>query len=171
MTPENLKDLYIHQLRDLYSAEEQLIDALPKMAEKASNPELQRGFETHLNETKRQKERLEQIFTLLDEKPGGETCQAMKGLIKEAKDLMSDAHNLIKSDSPSEVLDAGLIAQAQRVEHYEISAYGTAAAYAKTLGRTEDHRLLTETLREEKATDDKLNTLALQTINPQAASA
>lgn len=168
MTPKNLRDLYLHELRDLYSAESQLIEALPTMAKKASNAQLQDAFETHLAETRRQKERLEQIFQALDESPGGETCKAMKGLIKEAKDLISDASNFFGSDAPPEVLDAGLIAQAQRVEHYEIAAYGTVTTYAETLGRSEDHRLLSETLEEEKKTDGLLNRLAKDRINPAA---
>ena len=142
MTPKNLQDLYVHQLRDLYSAESQFVEALPTMAEEATSPELERAFGTHLEETRRQKERLEQIFDRLEASPGGQTCQAMKGLIKEAKDLISDASSFFGSDAPAAVLDAGLIAQAQRVEHYEISAYGTVATYAETLGRREDHRLL-----------------------------
>lgn len=171
MTPQNLQDLYIHQLRDLYSAETQLIDALPKMAEKASSPDLQQAFRTHLAETKQQKERLEKIFESMDEKPSGQTCQGMKGLIKEANELISEASSLFGSDSPSEVLDAGLITAAQRVEHYEIAGYGTVATYAGMLGRQKDHDLLGQTLEEEKKTDQLLTRLAEQGINIEAASA
>ena len=169
MTPDNLKDLYILQLRDLYSAEKQLIDALPKMIKKTRNRELEQAFETHLTETRRQKERLEQIFESLDVSPSGETCKAMKGLIKEAEDMISDSKSWFGHDAPPQVLDAGLIAQAQRVEHYEISGYGTVATYAETLGRMDDHRLLTETLEEEKKTDGMLNRIAKEVVNPAAA--
>ncbi len=171
MTPRNLEDLYVHQLRDLYSAESDLINALPRMAEKATNPTLQRAFEEHLEQTKRHKERLEQIFERRDESPKGESCKAMKGLIAEAEGFISDAKKLFGSDSPSAVLDAGLIAQAQRVEHYEISAYGTVATYAETLGRLDDHKLLSATLQEEKNTDQELNHLAKEMINPAAVTA
>jgi ferritin-like metal-binding protein YciE len=171
MTPKNLHELYVYQLRDLYSAEKEIIAALPKMVKKASNPALQNAFETHLEQSKRQKERLEQIFDALDESPKGKTCKAIQGLIAEAEDFISDAKKLFGSDSPSEVLDAGLIAQAQRVEHYEISAYGTAASYAEILGRLDDNRLLSATLGEEKETDAKLNTLAKSMVNPAAVGA
>lgn len=169
MTPKNLEDLYVQQLRDLYSAESQLVDALPTMAEKATSPELKQAFQRHLDQTRRHKERLDELFDKLDVSPGGHTCQAMKGLIREAKDLISDASSLFSGDAPSEVLDAGLIAQAQRVEHYEISGYGTVATYAETLGRTADHDLLGQTLAEEKETDEKLNQIAEGLVNPAAA--
>ena len=171
MTPKNLQDLYVHELRDLYSAESQLVDALPTMAEKASSPELQQAFRTHLEETKRQKERLERIFERMDERPSGQTCQGMKGLVKEAKDLISDADSFFGSDAPPEVLDAGLITAAQRVEHYEIAGYGAVATYAEMLGRQEDHDLLGQTLEEEKTTDEKLKRLAKESINLEAARA
>lgn len=171
MTPKNLHELYVYQLRDLYSAEKEIIDALPKMAKKASNPQLKRAFETHLEQSKRQKERLEQIFDALDASPKGKTCKAIQGLIAEAEDFIGDAKKLFGSDSPSEVLDAGLIAQAQRIEHYEISAYGTAASYAETLGRLDDNKRLSATLGEEKETDAELNTLAKSMVNPAAVGA
>lgn len=171
MTPKNLEDLYLHELRDLYSAEKQLLDALPEMAEKASNAELRRAFHAHFKETEQQKERLRQIFDRMDKSPTGHTCKAMRGLIKEANSFMSDASSLLGNDAPDEVLDAGLIAQAQRVEHYEIAAYGTAVTYAEMLGRTDDHRLLKQTLDEERSTDEKLNRLAKGVVNPAAASA
>ena len=170
MTPKNLQDLYLHQLRDLHSAESQLISALPTMAEKASQPALKQAFEAHLEETRRHKERLEQLFDKTEMSPGGHTCQAMKGLIQEVKDFISDAHKLLGKDAPPEVLDAGLIAQAQRVEHYEISAYGTVATYAETLGRMDDHRVLSQTLQEEKHADEKLNEIAMRIVNPSAAA-
>lgn len=171
MTPRNLEDLYVHELRDLYSAENDIIKALPRMAEKASNPQLQRAFEDHLQQSKRHKERLEQIFEKRNETPKGETCKAIKGLIAEAESLISESKKLFGSDSPTSVLDAGLIAQAQRVEHYEISAYGTAATYAETLGHLDEHKLLAATLQEEKATDQQLNELAKGMINPAAVTA
>lgn len=171
MTPKNLNDLYIHQLRDLYSAEKQLIDALPDMIEKSNHPDLKRAFEEHLNETKTQKNRLERVFDSLGESPSGETCQAMKGLIKEANDIISDTSSWLGSDSPDEVRDAGLIAAAQRVEHYEMAGYGTVCTYADRLGRSDEHSLLSETLEEEKQADSKLNTIAEEIVNPQAAGA
>jgi ferritin-like metal-binding protein YciE len=160
----NLKDLYVEQLRDLYSAEDQLVDALPEMAKSASHPELREAFETHLQETKRQKARLEQIFDRLDEKPSGETCEAMKGLIKEGKEM-------IKKKADEDVRDAGLITAAQRVEHYEMAGYGTVRTYADMLDRSEDVRLLDETLNEEKKADEKLNRIAMSVVNLEAARA
>ena len=170
MTPDNLKDLYIQQLRDLYSAENQLLDALPKMEKKATNEELKEAFRTHLEQTRTQKQRLEQIFEKMNMSPSGETCKAMKGLIDEAEHFIKESKSLLGKDAPPEVLDAGLIAQAQRVEHYEISAYGTVASYAETLGRGDDHRLLGKTLDEEKHTDGLLNRLAKGLVNPAAAT-
>ena len=158
-------DLYVAQLQDLYSAETQLIDALPKMADAASHPQLKRAFQDHLNVTKRQKERLEEIFQSLDDDPGGETCQAMKGLVKEGQEI-------IDADAPDDVRDAGLIAAAQRVEHYEIADYGTVRTFAERLGRSADARLLDETLSEEKKkTDGLLNRIAEAVVNPDAAMA
>lgn len=171
MTPKNLEDLYMHELRDLYSAEDQIIKALPRMAEKATNAELQKAFEDHLDQTKRHKERLERIFENRNESPSGETCKAIAGLIAEAESFIRDAKKMFGSDSPPSVLDAGLIAQAQRVEHYEISAYGTAATYAEMLGHLDDHKLLSATLQEEKNTDQELNQLAKTMINPAAVTA
>lgn len=171
MTPDNLRELYVQQLRDVYSAETQLIDALPAMVEAAASERLKDAFRTHLRETERQKVRLEQLFDRMDMSPRGQTCHAMKGLIKDANGLIKDAKNLLGHDAPPEVLDAGLIAQAQRVEHFEISAYGTLAAYAERLGRTDDHRLLTETLGEEKHTDELLTGIARDSVNPAAAVA
>lgn len=168
MTPKNLEDLYLHELRDLFSAESQIAKALPKMAKKAGNQELRKAFETHLQETERQKERLEEIFKRMDKSPKGHTCKAVAGLIAEAEGFIGEAKKLFGSDSPPEVLDAGLIAQAQRVEHYEISAYGTAATYAEMLGHLNDHKLLSATLQEEKQADEKLNGLAKGMINPAA---
>jgi ferritin-like metal-binding protein YciE len=170
-TPRNLHELYVHQLKDLYSAETQLLDALPLMAEKATHAELKRAFETHLAETKRQRERIERVMDGLGEKPSGETCQAMKGIIKEANDFLSDVENLIASDAPNPVVDAGLIANAQRAEHYEIAGYGTVCYFAEVLGRDEDHRILSETLQEEKKTDDLLSRIAKKAVDREAVNA
>jgi ferritin-like metal-binding protein YciE len=170
-TPRNLHELYVHQLKDLYSAETQLIEALPLMAEKATHAELKQAFETHLEETKRQRERIERVMGTLDEKPSGETCQAMKGIIKEANDFLSDVENLIASDAPNPVVDAGLIANAQRAEHYEIAGYGTVCYFAEVLGRDEDKRILSETLEEEKKTDDLLTRIAKQAVDRKAVNA
>lgn len=168
MKPENLKELYIHQLRDIYSAETQLEEALPTMEKKATLPELKQAFKTHLEETKQQKKRLEEVFKMLDTSPKGATCQAMKGIVKEAKDFLDETHKIFGRDAPDEVVDAGLIAQAQRAEHYEITAYGTVASYAETLGRRQEKDLLGQTLEEEKRTDQKLTRLAEQLVNPAA---
>jgi len=170
MTPRSLHDLYVHQLKDLYSAEQQIIDALPTMAEKASHPELRRAFETHLNETKRQKEQLEQVFQSLGEDPGGETCQAMKGLIKESKEFLGHVENIFSDNAPNPVIDAGLIANAQRVEHYEIAGYGTVCTYAEILGRSSELNILKRILDEEKQTDEKLTRIAKDTVNVEAAT-
>ncbi|GAB3166430.1 YciE/YciF ferroxidase family protein [Telluribacter humicola] len=158
---KNLNDLLEHQLQDLYSAESQIIEALPLMQEKASNDKLKKAFQMHLEQTKKQKERLEKIAQLLDIKIQGEKCKAMEGIIKEAQ-------SFLKEDASPEVMDAGLIAEAQRVEHYEIAGYGTASHYAKELGHSEAAKLLTQTLEEEKDTDEKLNDLAIQRINVKA---
>jgi len=169
-TPRSLHDLYVHQLKDLYSAETQLIDALPMMAKTAKHERLKAAFESHLEETKQQREKLEKVFKSLDESPKGETCQAMKGLIKEANAFISDVKNLIASNAPDAVIDAGLIANAQRVEHYEIAGYGTVCHYAEVLGRQDDYRILKTILDQEKATDEKLNAIAKEAVNPKAAA-
>jgi ferritin-like metal-binding protein YciE len=161
MRLETLSDLYLEQLRDLYSAETQIIEALPKMISMASHSELRMAFEKHLEETKRQRDRLEQVFDNLGKSPKGEDCLAMKGLIKEAEHLMSK-----KADA--DVLDAGMISAAQRVEHYEIAGYGTVATYAEMLGRMDDHQILGGILQEEKKTDELLNRIAKQVVNPEA---
>ncbi len=164
MTLENLKDLYVEQLRDLHSAEVQLINALPKMAEQATHGELKNAFNEHLEQTRTHRERLEQAFKGLGEKPGGEKCKAMEGLIKEAKEIM-------KKDAEPAVKDAALIASAQRVEHYEIAGYGTVATYAERLGRTDQKDLLGQTLSEEEATDEKHTQIAEEVVNPEAPAA
>ncbi|WP_224999812.1 ferritin-like domain-containing protein [Cesiribacter sp. SM1] len=157
----SLKDLFEHEIKDLYSAESQLTDALPKMAEKASSPQLRQAFETHLEETKRQRERLEKVGEICGFSVKGEKCQAMEGLIKEGKDMLE-----MKGDD--KVRDAGLIASAQRVEHYEMAGYGTARTYAQQLGLNDVADLLEQTLNEEKRTDQKLNDIAVGNINQKA---
>lgn len=160
MPNEGLKELYIDELRDLYSAENQLVKALPKMAKAASSDELRQGFEEHLEQTKEHVARLEQIFEALDESPKGKKCMGMEGLIKEGAEAMEE-------DFEDAVMDSALIGAAQRVEHYEIAAYGTTLEFANLLGETEAASLLEETLHEEKETDEKLTDLAKE-INSQA---
>lgn len=160
MPNEGLKELYIDELKDLYSAENQLVKALPKMARAASSEELRAGFEEHLEQTKGHVQRLEQIFEMLNESPKGKKCKAMEGLVEEGSEVM-------KEDFEDALLDAALIGAAQRVEHYEIAAYGTVRAFAEELGESDQASLLEETLEEEKETDEKLSQLAKQ-INAQA---
>lgn len=162
MKMESLKDLYLEQLRDLYDAEHQLVEALPKMAEAATSQDLKRAFNEHLRQTREHVTRLERVFSGLGEKAKGQTCQAMKGLVKESEEMT-------KAKGEPEVIDAGLIASAQRVEHYEIAAYGTVRTYAEHLGGEEAVRLLDTTLREEKETDQKLTQLAKSHVNVDAA--
>jgi len=156
-----LEDLLTENLKDLYSAENQLVKALPKMAKAASNPDLRAGFEEHLEQTKTHVERLEQVCKELGVTPKGKKCVAMEGLIEEGKEM-------IEEDAEDEVRDAGLIAAAQKVEHYEISAYGTARTWAEQLGHDGAAKLLQETLDEEVATDSKLTELATSTVNAEA---
>jgi ferritin-like metal-binding protein YciE len=153
MELETLHDLYIHELKDLYSAEAQIIKALPKMAKAATNPKLVAGFKTHLAETKEQATRLEKILKNHDESTRGPKCKGMEGVIKEGAEM-------IEEDAEDEVRDAGLISAAQRVEHYEIAGYGTARTYAQLLGDKQGAKPLQTTLDEEGATDKKLTTLA-----------
>jgi len=160
MPEEGLRELYIDELKDLYNAENQLLKALPKMAKAADSDELKQGFEEHLEQTRGHVERLEKIFKALDESPKGKKCVGMEGLIKEGSEVMGD-------DFEGAVMDAALIGAAQRVEHYEIAAYGTVSEFAKILGESEHVSLLEETLQEEKETDEKLTELA-KAINPQA---
>jgi ferritin-like metal-binding protein YciE len=163
MELDSLKKLLIEEVRDLYSAEKQLVKALPKMAKAASNEELASAFMQHLEETEGQVQRLEQICEILECSPGGKTCAAMKGLVEEGSEMM-------KEDGEASVIDAGLIACAQRVEHYEIAAYGCARTYAELLGLDDVVELLEETLTQEKVTDEKLTDLAVGVINLEAAS-
>jgi ferritin-like metal-binding protein YciE len=161
MQHEALRDLYIDELRDIYSAETQLVKALPKMAKAATSDELRSGFEEHLEQTRGHVSRLEQIFEDLDEKPSGKKCSGMEGLVKEGGEM-------IKNEFEGEVKDAGLIGAAQRVEHYEIAAYGTVRAFAELLGDRNAVDLLSQTLEEEKETDKKLTQLASE-INVEAS--
>jgi ferritin-like metal-binding protein YciE len=158
-----LKDLLIDELKDLYSAETQLVKALPKMAKAASSEELKAGFHEHLEQTKGQVERLERALDMLDAKAKGKTCKAMKGLIEEGEEA-------IDAKAPDAIRDANLIGAAQRVEHYEIAAYGTARAFAEILNENAVVALLRETLKEESETDRKLTGLA-RTINEEANAA
>lgn len=152
MKLNNLNDLLEHELQDLYSAESQIIKALPKMAKAASSDALKDGFETHLEESEAQKERLEQAAEKLGIKLGGVMCKGMEGLLKEGEELLSE--------KPSPIVDQALIAAAQRVEHYEIAAYGCAITFAKLLGEDEVVDLLRETINEEEMTDEKLTEIA-----------
>jgi ferritin-like metal-binding protein YciE len=162
MEAQGLKELYIDELKDIYSAETQLVKALPKLADAATSEDLSEGFKEHLEQTKGHVQRLEQIFRELGEKPTGKKCKGMEGLIAEGKEMMDDG------DLEGELLDAGLISAAQRVEHYEIAAYGTVRTYAEILGQNEAAQLLEQTLNEEKETDQKLTELA-EEINVEAA--
>jgi ferritin-like metal-binding protein YciE len=159
-----LEELLVDELKDIYSAENQIIKALPKMAKAATAPELKRAFERHLEETKRQVERLNQIGESLEIKLTGKKCKGMEGLIEEGKEIMSE-------DLEEPALDAGLIGAAQKVEHYEIAAYGTARTHAQLLGYNKVAKLLQQTLDEEGATDKKLTALAESVINIEAAHA
>jgi ferritin-like metal-binding protein YciE len=161
MELETLYDLYLHELRDLYSAEQQLTKALPKMSKAATNRQLSAGFNQHLQQTKEHVRRLEQILERLEESSRGPKCEGMEGLIAEGDEIA-------KEDAEDEVRDAGLIAAAQRVEHYEIAGYGCARTYAELLGDKAGARLLNTTLKEEAETDKKLTKLAKLAINLDA---
>jgi ferritin-like metal-binding protein YciE len=161
MKLDTLEQLYISELRDLYSAENQLLKALPKMAKAASSEELKDGFEKHLEQTKGHVRRLEQVFEALDENPKGKTCRAMKGLIEEGSEIL-------KENGEESVLDAGIIVAAQKVEHYEIAGYGSARTFAHLLGQNKAAELLQATLDEESETNEILNKLAESVVNPEA---
>jgi ferritin-like metal-binding protein YciE len=161
---QTLRELMIEELRDLYNAEKQLTKALPKLAKAASSDELRNLLETHLGETETHVERLEQAFEALGEKVRGKHCAGIAGIIEEGSDLLQE-------DFDGPVLDAGIIAGAQRSEHYEIAAYGSVMAWAKALGLSELASLLDQTLEEEKAADEKLTALAEGSVNAEAASA
>jgi ferritin-like metal-binding protein YciE len=159
MADETLKDLYIDELKDLYSAENQLVKALPKMSKAATSTKLKAGFEEHLLQTKGHVQRLETIFEQLEESPKGKKCKGMEGLIEEGSEAIEEYEG--------DLLDAALIGAAQRVEHYEMAGYGTVIAFGEELGEARHVSLLKETLEEEKATDEKLTVLAGD-INAQA---
>lgn len=161
-TQASLHDAFIEELRDTYDAEKQLTKALPKIAKAASSPDLRAAFEQHLAETREQIERLNRVFEAIGEKPRGKHCDGMAGILEEAKSALEE-------DAEEATMDALLIASAQRVEHYEMAAYGTLVAWAQAMGHTDAAQLLQETLDEEKATDEKLTTLAEGGINQQAA--
>ena len=164
MKLDSLQTLWIEELRDIYNAENQLLKALPKMAKGASSPELKQAFEDHLEETKGHVERLEEIFEKLDEKPTGKTCKAMKGLVEEGSEILEE-------EGEDSVLDAGIIAAAQKVEHYEIASYGTVVAFAKMLGEEDAADLLQQTLDEEGEADKHLSELAEEIVNVDATVA
>lgn len=163
MKQNGFHKLYIEELKDLYSAETQLTKALPKMAKAASSDELRQAIEQHLKETEGHVQRLEQIFEKLERSPRGKRCKGMAGLIEEGSELLKE-----KGEMEAEVLDAGLIAAAQRVEHYEIAAYGTARTFAQRLGQQEVAKLLQQTLDEEYAADRKLTAIAEGGVNQEA---
>lgn len=160
---KNLQDLYVSELRDLASVETQIIEALPKMAKKAENRQLKQALQEHLEETKQQRDRIEKIFKRLDKGQSGKVCKAMRAILEEGEDMVEEAKE-------ADVRDATIIAAAQKVEHYEISGYGTVATYAEQLGFSEDHDLLSETLAEEKEADEKLNKIAKGMVNQEAAA-
>ena len=161
MKLDSLHKLYLEELHDLYSAENQLLKALPKMAKAAASDELKQAFEDHLDETKDHVERLEDIFAALDESPKGKTCYGMKGLIEEGSEML-------EKNGEESVLDAGIIGAAQKVEHYEIASYGTARTFATLLGEDEAADLLQQTLDEEGETNKRLTELAEEIVNPEA---
>jgi ferritin-like metal-binding protein YciE len=162
MELDTLRALYVDELKDLYSAEQQLVKALPSMAKNATSPDLKAAFTDHLAQTKGHVERLDKIFETLEASPRGKKCKGMEGLIEEGKELLEE-------DAQEDVLDAGLISKAQHVEHYEMAGYGTVRAYAVILGETEHAQLLQQTLDEEKQADMLLTGLAERSINIEAA--
>lgn len=160
---ETLHDLFVHELRDLYDAENRLVKALPQMAEAAQSPELKQAFETHLDETKQQVRRLEQVFKGLGEKATGKSCKAMEGLVEEGSELLEE-------DIDPDVMDAALIVAAQKIEHYEIASYGSVCTFGRVLGYDDATELLKQTMAEEERTDQLLTEIAGQ-LNPKAKSA
>jgi ferritin-like metal-binding protein YciE len=164
MKLKTLQDLYIEELRDLYSAETMLLKALPKAADAATSEELRSALEDHLDQTKEQVERLDEVFQNLGANPKGKKCLAMEGLIKECDEVLSE-------DMDENVRDAAIIGSCQRIEHYEIAVYGTVCTYAKLLDRDDDLDLLGQTLDEEKEADENLTDIAESNINPEAAGA
>ncbi|MHB1225261.1 MAG: YciE/YciF ferroxidase family protein [Gemmatimonadaceae bacterium] len=162
MKMRSLQDLYSHKLQDLYSAEEQITKALPKMMQSASNEQLKRGFEMHLRQTEQHMQRLDQLFQRLGQKGGEIECEGMRGIIKEGQKAMKEVKD-------PDTLDAALIAAAQSVEHYEMAGYGTARTWARQLGREQDAQLLQQTLDEEEQTDRRLTEVAEAMVNREAA--
>ena len=163
MEMSNLQDLLVENLKDLYSAETQLLKALPKVAKKVENEQLREALTMHVKETEEQARRLERVLSQMGEKPTGKKCKGMEGLIEENKELLEE-------DADPDVLDAGLIVGSQKIEHYEIAGYGSAVTFAKLLGDEESARLLAQTLDEEERTDKKLTQIAESSINIEAAS-
>jgi ferritin-like metal-binding protein YciE len=161
MKPTSLDELFIHELKDLYDAEHQLVEALPKLAKAATDPDLKAAFEKHLAETRTHVNRLREVFRECDEPPERETCDGMKGLVKEGQKAIEEIDD-------AAVLDAGLIAAAQKVEHYEIASYGTLITWARLAGLDSAQQLLEETLEEEKAADEKLTEIAESSVNATA---
>lgn len=161
MEMNSLEKLYVEQLKDIYSAEKQIEKALPKMARKATSDELRTAFEEHLQVTKQQIDRLEKLFDRMEKTPRGKKCKGMEGLLEEGQEMMSE-------DADEDVMDAGLIAAAQRVEHYEIAAYGTVRSYAEILGDKHAAQELQRSLEEEREADEKLNQVAMSTVNVEA---
>ena len=164
MAAKDLKALFVHQLKDTYFAEKAIMKALPQMAEAAQSEELKGALGVHLEETEEQVKRLEQVFQMLGEKPSGVECKAIQGIIEEGQEIVQEFKG-------GEALDAGLIAAAQAVEHYEITRYGTLLAWAKQLELSDAAELLEETLVEEENTDELLSELAEDAVNPAAAAA
>jgi ferritin-like metal-binding protein YciE len=158
----NLDDLFVHTLQDMYYAEQQIVKNLPKMVEKASNPNLKQAFNLHLTETKNQVQRLEKVFAMRGQEAKGVTCQAIDGILAEAKEVMADCED-------AQVRDAAMLSAAQAVEHYEISRYGTLISFAKQLNRPDCANVLEQTLAEEKSADQKLSAIATQHVNMKAA--
>jgi ferritin-like metal-binding protein YciE len=163
MSLDSLDKLFLEELKDVYNAEKQLVQALPRLAKAAESPELREAFTSHLEETKGHVERLEQVFKALGETARGKKCKGMEGLIEEGKEIL-------EQEGEGAVIDAALIAGAQRVEHYEIAAYGCLCTYAKLLGHDDAAELLAETLAEEEAADSKLSEIAESSVNGQAAA-
>jgi ferritin-like metal-binding protein YciE len=161
MKLDTLQKLFLSELQDIYHAEGQLLKALPKMAQAASSEELKKAFENHLKETEEHVDRLEEVFELLGESAKGKVCHGMKGLIEEGSEIMEE-------DGEDSVLDAGIIVAAQKVEHYEIAAYGSVRTFAELLGHSEAVELLQTTLDEESAANELLNNLAQDIVNPEA---
>ena len=159
---KTLDDLFLDTLKDIYYAERQILKALPKMAKAATSPELKAGFEQHHTETEGQVERLQQVFEILGKPARGKTCDAILGILEEGKEIMDEYKGAV-------ALDAGLVAAAQAVEHYEIARYGTLVTWAKQLGHNDIAELLSATLEEEKSTDSKLTKLATSAVNAKAA--